>query len=126
MPLITFTLQKGQTAAFKQQAGEAVHQSLIKIGVPADDRFQRFIELEAENLIYSRTYPDLQEPRTNNIIIIEILFSVGRSVKVKKQLLGHIIEGLQALGIAPNDVFVVFKETAWENWAFAGGQLLHT
>jgi phenylpyruvate tautomerase PptA (4-oxalocrotonate tautomerase family) len=126
MPLITFTLQKGQTAAFKQQVGEAVHQSLIKIGVPADDRFQRFIELEAENLIYSRTYPDLQEPRTSNLIIIEILFSVGRSVKVKKQLLGHLIEGLQALGIAPNDVFVVFKETAWENWAFAGGQLLHT
>ena len=126
MPLITFTLQKGKPTAFKQQVGEAVHQSLVKIGVPSDDRFQRFIELDAENLVYSRTYPDLQEPRTADFIIIEILFSVGRSVKVKKQLLSHIIEGLQALGIAPNDVFVSFQETAWENWSFAGGKLLHT
>jgi phenylpyruvate tautomerase PptA (4-oxalocrotonate tautomerase family) len=25
----------------------------------------------------------------------------------------------------PDDVMVVFVETAWENWAFAGGRLLH-
>jgi len=125
MPLITFTLQKGKPAAFKQQVGQAVHQSLMKIGVPADDLFQRFIELEAENLIYSPTYPDVQQSRTSNFIIIEVLFSVGRSVKVKKQVLSHLIEGLQALGISPDDVFVSFQETSWENWSFAGGRLIH-
>jgi hypothetical protein len=24
-------------------------------------------------------------------------------------------------GLSPKPVFVVFKETAWENWAFSGG-----
>ena len=30
-----------------------------------------------------------------------------------------------APGIAPDNVMIVFSETAWENWAFAGGRLLH-
>ena len=31
----------------------------------------------------------------------------------------------RAAGTAPEDVMLVFVETAWENWAFAGGRLLH-
>lgn len=29
-------------------------------------------------------------------------------------------------GLNPENVMVVFKETSWENWSFAGGRLLHT
>jgi hypothetical protein len=29
------------------------------------------------------------------------------------------------MAVSPNDVMVAFKETAWENWAFANGELLH-
>ena len=100
-------------------------ESLISIGVPAEDRFQRFIELEEENFIYSTTYPDLASPRSKDFVLIEILFSVGRSVKIKKKLLAALLEKLPPLKLAPNDVFVVFKETAWENWAFANGEILH-
>ncbi|MBS0321771.1 MAG: tautomerase family protein, partial [Proteobacteria bacterium] len=28
-------------------------------------------------------------------------------------------------GLDPDNVMVVFKETQWENWAFAGGRILH-
>ena len=28
--------------------------------------------------------------------------------------------------LVPENVMVVFKETSWENWAFAGGRILHT
>jgi Tautomerase enzyme len=125
MPLITFTLLKGKSATYKQGLGNAVMDSLISIGVPDEDRFQRFIELEEENFIYSTTYPDLTTPRSKDFVLIEILFSVGRSVKIKKKLLATLLEKLKPLELAPKDVFVVFKETAWENWAFANGEILH-
>jgi len=53
-------------------------------------------------------------------------WSVGRSVEVKRQLLAHLMGSLAMLGLDTEQVMVVFKETAWENWSFGGGRLLHT
>jgi phenylpyruvate tautomerase PptA (4-oxalocrotonate tautomerase family) len=116
---------KGRTADQKQKIGDAIQAALVETGVPAADRFQRFIELEPENFIYDKGYPDLSKPRSTQFTVIEILLSVGRSVKVKKKILGSLVTQFKVLGIDPNDLFVVFKETAWENWAFANGEILH-
>ncbi len=125
MPLITVTSVKGRTAEQKRKIGDAVQAALVESGVPAKDRFQRFLDLSAEDFLYDTQYPDLTEPRSSQFTIIEILFSVGRSVKVKKKILGSLLPQLSALGLEGKDVFVVFKETAWENWAFANGEILH-
>lgn len=125
MPLVTITSVKGRTAEQKKEIGEAIQAALVETGVPAADRFQRFIDLEAEDFVYDKNYPDLSKPRTGQFTVIEILLSVGRSVKVKKRILGSLVTQLKTVGIEPNDVFVVFKETSWENWAFANGDILH-
>jgi phenylpyruvate tautomerase PptA (4-oxalocrotonate tautomerase family) len=125
MPLITVTTGKGRTAEQKQKIGDAIHVALVESGVPAADRFQRFFELEPENFIYDKQYPDLSKPRSSQFMIIEILLSVGRSVKVKKKILASLVGQMKALGYDPNDVFVVFRETSWENWAFGNGEILH-
>jgi|ERR1700727_1174121 phenylpyruvate tautomerase PptA (4-oxalocrotonate tautomerase family) len=125
MPLVTITSVKGRTKEEKRKIGDAIQKALIEAGTPATDRFQRFFDMNEEDLIYDRSYPDMPEERSGNFIIIEILFSVGRSVKIKRKLLATLIAGLQELSIEPKDVFVVFKETAWENWAFAAGNILH-
>lgn len=125
MPLVTITSGKGKTAEQKLQIGEAIQAALVESGVPAADRFQRFINLDAEDLIFDKHYPDLSKPRTSQFMVIEILLSVGRSAKVKKKILASLITQLKELGYDPNDIFVVFKETSWENWAFANGQLIH-
>lgn len=125
MPLVTITQVKGRTAEQKKEIGEAIQAALVETGVPAADRFQRFIDLEAEDFIYDKSYPDLTKPRTGQFTVIEILLSVGRSVKVKRKILASLVSQLKTVGIEPNDVFVVFKETSWENWAFAGGEILH-
>ena len=125
MPLVTFTLLKGQTAALKTKLGRAVHLALENAGVPHTDRFQRFLELDKENFNYDLHYPDLAEPRTDRFVLIEILFSVGRSVKVKQKILLDLNAQLQAAGISSNDVMVSFQETAWENWSFANGHIPH-
>ncbi len=87
MPLVTFTLLKGQPAALKTKLGQVVHLALENAGVPKADRFQRFLELDKENFNYDLHYPDLAEPRTDRFVLIEILFSVGRSVKIKQTIL---------------------------------------
>ncbi|MES2934473.1 MAG: tautomerase family protein [Pseudomonadota bacterium] len=64
--------------------------------------------------------------RTADFVLIEILWSVGRSVKLKKKLLEDLMSRLAAQGLNPENVMVCFKETAWENWSFGGGRLIHT
>ena len=125
MPLVTLTVQRPTAAATKTAVLDAVHRALVKIGVPPTDRFQRVLALEPEDFRFDESYPDLQRPRTDRFVLIEVLFSVGRSVKVKRQFLDHLMADLRAAGFDLEHVMVVFKETAWENWSFGGGRVIH-
>jgi phenylpyruvate tautomerase PptA (4-oxalocrotonate tautomerase family) len=126
MPLITLTVRKPKSSAFKTTLLNAVHRALVSSGVPATDRFQRVFELEAEDFRFDPSYPDVKSARNEDFALIEILWSVGRSVKVKKKLLEELMATLTQSGIDTENVMVCFKETSWENWAFAGGRLIHT
>jgi Tautomerase enzyme len=126
MPLVTLTVRKPKASAFKTTVLDAVHASLISSGVPANDRFQRVIELDADDFRFDPGYPDLRSARNNDFVLIEILWSVGRSVKIRKKLLEELIGTLSRAGFDAENVMVCFKETAWENWSFGGGRLIHT
>ena len=128
MPLITLTVAKPKSAEFKSGVFAAVHSALVASGVPQADRFQRVLELEPENFRYDATYPDLTSPRNENFALIEVLFSEGRSVKVKKKIVADIFAVLTAAPLRLNaeNVMIVFKETRWENWVFGGGRFIHT
>ena len=126
MPLVTVTVQKPKTAAFKHAVLDAIHATLVAAGVPATDKFQRVLELDADDFRFDASYPDLSSERTADFVLIEILWSVGRSVKLKKKLLEDLMSRLSAQGLNPENVMVCFKETAWENWSFGGGRLIHT
>ena len=126
MPLVTVTLQQPRTPAFKSALLDGIHRSLVGAGVPATDRFQRVLELDADNCRADPTYPDVATKRGADFVLVEILWSVGRSVKIKRKLVADIVRALSlAPGLDPEQVMIVFVETAWENWAFAGGRLLH-
>lgn len=126
MPLVTLTVRRPKTAEFKSIVLDAVHAALVSSGVPPADKFQRVIELEETDFRFDPAYPDLQRNRDADFALIEILWSLGRSVKVKKKFLAELMETLASSGIKPENVMVVFKETTWENWAFGGGRLIHT
>ncbi len=125
MPLVTLTVLRPKSAAFKESVLQAVHAALVSIGVPESDRFQRVLELSSEDFRFDPAYPDVQGKRTDDFVLIEIVLSAGRSVKVKKQFLAKMMSGLAAAGHDPENAMVVFKETTWENWAFAGGRQIH-
>jgi phenylpyruvate tautomerase PptA (4-oxalocrotonate tautomerase family) len=126
MPLVTLTVREGKSREFKSAVLAAVHGALVASGVPEKDRFQRVLELGAEDFRFDPEYPDLSMRRTEDFVLIEILLSVGRSVKVKKKILADLIAALiRDPGLNAENVMVCFKETQWENWSFAGGRLLH-
>lgn len=125
MPLVTLTLREPQTPAFKTAVLDAIHDALVQSGVPQADRFQRVITLAPEDARIDPTFPDLARPRTSGSLLIEILWSVGRSVRVKRALLADLMARLAALGIDTEQVMVVLHETAWENWSFGGGRQMH-
>lgn len=126
MPLVTLTVRKPKSGAFKSGVLEAIHAALVSSGVPATDKFHRVIELSEEDFRFDPSYPDLTAERTDDFVLIEILWSVGRSVKIKKKLLDDLMSRLSAQGLNPENVMVCFKETTWENWSFSGGRLIHT
>jgi phenylpyruvate tautomerase PptA (4-oxalocrotonate tautomerase family) len=126
MPIVTLTVRKPKSNAFKTTVLDTVHAALVSSGVPATDRFQRVIELESDDFRFDPSYPDLKTERNDDFVLIEILWSSGRSVKVKKKLLEELMSSLARAGFDTENVMVCFKETAWENWAFAGGRLIHT
>ena len=126
MPLVTLTVRKPKTAAFKDAVLSAVHGALVASGVPETDRFHRVLELDAADFRYDDKYPDLTSPRDNDFVLVEILLSVGRSVKVKRKILADLLAALKRdPGLNPENVFVVFKETQWESWSFGGGRQIH-
>ncbi len=126
MPLITLTVRKPKSVAFKSAVLEGVHRALVASGVPQADRFHRVLELDAGDFRFDPAYPDLTAPRDDDFVLIEILLSVGRSVKVKKKILADLMAALAIdPGLNAENVMVVFKETSWENWAFGGGRQIH-
>jgi len=126
MPLVTLTVERPKTQAFKSAVLAAVHAALVASGVPEKDRFHRVLELGPDDFRYDGEYPDLASPRSKDFVVIEILLSVGRSVKVKRKILADIMAGVaRDPGLDPEHVMVVFKETQWENWAFGGGRQIH-
>ena len=126
MPIVTITVRKPKSREFKSAVLDAVHQALVGAGVPEADRFHRVLELEADDFRFDPRYPDAHSDRSDDFVLIEILFSVGRSVKVKRKILQDLVSGLsRSPGLNPENVMVCFKETQWENWSFAGGRLIH-
>jgi len=125
MPLVTLTVRRPKSTTFKTAVLEAVHAALVSAGVPETDRFQRVIELDADDFRFDPGYPDLKAERNADFVLIEILWSIGRSVKIKRKLLDGLMASLSGAGLNPENVMVCFKETSWENWAFGGGRLIH-
>jgi phenylpyruvate tautomerase PptA (4-oxalocrotonate tautomerase family) len=125
MPIVTVTVRKPKTAEFKANILAAIQTALVSVGVNANDRFHRVLELDEQDFQYDALFPDVRTRRTNDFVLVEILLGTGRSVKVKKQILGSIVEQLSATGFDPENLMVCFQDIPWENWSPAGGRVPH-
>jgi 4-oxalocrotonate tautomerase len=122
MPLVRISLIAGKPESHKHKVSEAVHRALVEtISIPAQDRFQIVTEHTGTDFIFDPEYLNIR--RTNDLVIIQITLSAGRTLEVRKSLYRRIAELLnQEAGIRKEDVFINLVEVAKENWSFGNGE----
>jgi 4-oxalocrotonate tautomerase len=121
MPLVHIDLRKGKDAGYRQEIGRVVHEALVSVGVPKDDRFQVIGEHEPENLQFDSDYLGIH--RTEQLVIIQITWNEGRTTEQKKALYKAIADGLHStVGLRREDVFINLVEVKKENWSFGKGE----
>jgi hypothetical protein len=123
MPLFTVTMKAGRTADEKNAISRTIHEASVNAGYPDKDMFQRFFCLEQADLKVDLNYPGLLKPRTEKMLMIEVLVSSGTDAGRKRRLLAALVEGLDGAGTDPNDVMVFFGEIDRASSSFGGGRL---
>ncbi|HYL91012.1 MAG TPA: tautomerase family protein [Burkholderiales bacterium] len=121
MPLVRISIHKGRPAEFRRKLGDAIHRALVDtIDVPQLDRFQVLTEHESGDLVYDAGY--LGIARTNDIVIVQITMSAGRTLAQKRKLFRRIADNLAVLGLRREDACINLVEVAKENWSFGLGE----
>jgi phenylpyruvate tautomerase PptA (4-oxalocrotonate tautomerase family) len=122
MPLFTVTLQSNRSSNEKDRLSKAIHAASIAAGYPEDDLFQRFLSLQPSDFRVDLYYPALPKPRTDQVLMIEVLVSSGTETDRKKGLVAALVEKLAETGIDPNDIMVFFLEIDRASGSFGGGR----
>lgn len=121
MPLVSIHLLQGKPAEFRRKVGEIVYRTMTEtISVPSRDNFQIITEHDRDGLVYDPEYLDI--PRTDGIVIIQIMLNEGRTLERKQAFYKLLAERLhQELGIRLEDVLISLVEVKKENWSFGNG-----
>jgi hypothetical protein len=67
-------------------------------------------------------YPALPKPRSDQMLMIEVLVTSGPDSDRKKGLVAALVEKLGEAGLDPNDIMVFFLETDRASGSFGGGR----
>ena len=121
MPLVKVNLLKGRSVEEKDSIAASIQAALVStLGVPDEDRYQLFDEYDAESFRHTSGYLGLTY--TDQLLIVEITFVVGRDDELKKSLLAAINRNLVAAGVVGgDDVFVMITEVGSANVSFGRG-----
>jgi phenylpyruvate tautomerase PptA (4-oxalocrotonate tautomerase family) len=115
VPLARIEVRRQRSAEEAQAMIEAVYHALREaLKVPEHDRQIRYIEHKPEHFA-------VPPGRTENYTLVEISMFPGRSAAAKKALFRGIVKRFEALGIPPQEVFILLHEPPLENWGLRGG-----
>jgi Tautomerase enzyme len=113
VPLIQIDMQSAR-AGQRSQISEAVHSALVEAwDMPADDLFQIFHLHDADDLVYSRTYPDANR---SDIVFVQILAFNGYSPEVKQRGARLVVDRLSAIGIKRDEILIAIAENGDGDW----------
>jgi phenylpyruvate tautomerase PptA (4-oxalocrotonate tautomerase family) len=121
VPLVKVNLLKGRSAEEKDSIAASIQAALVStLGVPDEDRYQLFNEYDGEDFRHTGGYLGLTY--TDQLLIVEMTFLVGRDDELKKSLLAAINRNLVAAGVVRgDDVFVLITEIGRANVSFGRG-----
>jgi phenylpyruvate tautomerase PptA (4-oxalocrotonate tautomerase family) len=126
MPFVRLTLAQGRSSEDRRAMAESVQQALVETaGVPANDFFCAIHEVPPEDFRFDPTYLGIQ--RTKELVFVQIVLNLGRTVEVKRALYARIAEKLgQRPGLRHEDVLINLIEVPRENWSFGNGLMTYS
>jgi hypothetical protein len=112
---------KGKPAGFGKRIGEIVYRTMLDtINVPVHDNFQVISEYDSSGLIYDPE--NLNIPRTDDIVFIQITLNEGRAIEMKTIFYETLAERLnKELNLRQEDILINLAEVKKENWSFGNG-----
>lgn len=121
MPLVRIALRRGKPAAHLAALRDGVYHAMRDtFDVPEHDRFILVSQHDADEFDGDPGY--LGIARSDDLVIVQITCSSGRSTAQKQALYRRIADNLAAApGLRPQDVFINLVETSRENWSFGNG-----
>lgn len=124
MPMTKVYLRKGRTAQERLAISEAVHSALVEvIGIPDDDLYHVFHELDDDNLISAPVAFGLE--RRREAVFIQFYFAQRPDEKLR-QLWASVVARLGELtDLEPRDIYLNLVPSPSENW-WADGRVLDT
>jgi phenylpyruvate tautomerase PptA (4-oxalocrotonate tautomerase family) len=115
MPLAKIEVRKTRSQSEISAMIEAVYLAQREaFKVPENDRQIRYVEYKPEHF---EVPPGVSE----NYTFVEITIFPGRSIQAKRNLYQGIVKRFSALGIPPQETFIVLNELPLENWGLRGG-----
>jgi phenylpyruvate tautomerase PptA (4-oxalocrotonate tautomerase family) len=118
MPSSLIEVRRRYTESEEVALIDAVHDALVAaFQIPPGDKHIRLVSHEPHRFSHS---PGLKRPELYTFVAIDCF--AGRSVQAKRNLFREIVNRLDALGIPPDHVTIVLRESAAENWGIRGGQ----
>src|SRR5882724_4920763 len=121
MPFVRIDLIQGKSGHFRKTLGDIIYQAMVDvINVPENDKFQIITEHAPEGLNLFANY--LGNHYSQDVILIQITMSVGRSIELKKAFYKRVADDIHTqLKVRRDDVVINLVETSKENWSFGGG-----
>ena len=121
MPLVRIAVPRGKSPQFRRALSQGIHAALVEtFGVPEQDLFQIISEHGPDGLLHTPSY--LGNTYSDDLTIIQLSVSEGRSLEQKRRLFGTIAERLaRDPGLRPDDVLINLIEVRKENWSFGNG-----
>ncbi|HKA40524.1 MAG TPA: tautomerase family protein [Burkholderiales bacterium] len=115
MPNVTIEVRRKYTVAEEERIIAAVHAALMKaLKTPEWDRTIRLVTHEPHRFA-------VPPGRSDRYTLIDIDLFAGRSLQAKRALYQALVRNLEELGIPPDHVKVLLRESGAENWGLRGG-----
>ncbi|MEZ1314862.1 tautomerase family protein [Pseudomonas fluorescens] len=121
MPLVRIDIKQRQDPTFAKRVGQLVYAAMHSaIGVPQNDNFQILAEHDEQHFIFDPQYLGIN--RSDQLVVIQITLSEGRTVDQKKLLYKTIADSLHGqMAVRLEDIFINLVEVKKENWSFGNG-----
>ena len=111
MPIVTFTVRRGLSAADKSRLSATMLKAHVAAGYHRADHFHRFLEVDQDDLLVDLRFPDYATDRTDRFMVVEVVISSGRSTGTAATIADEAVKLFaERLHLAPQDILFVFHE----------------